>query len=201
MAQPPAPWGAASQPPMPAGAMGQQPPMQAPPAQGQYPPQGQAPPQAQYPPQQPQYQAPPQPQYQAPPATGGAVQEPEPAPLPGCEDAESRAGGPKGVMERFFPASEDAVRRAANTALSTLDFQIHRNDQHEIEASKRGHLNAVVGAGVEHMILRFASVQRNGQRGTLVTGETKKTLVGRLTQKSWTSAVMAQISCNLRSGR
>ena len=183
MAQPPVSGGAMGQPPVPAGAM-TQPPMQTPP-QYQQPPQQQ---------QQPQYQQPPQP-------AGAAAEEPEPAPMPGCEDAESRSGGPKGKMERFFPASEDQVRRAANTALSTLDFVIHRSDPHEIEASKRKHLSAVVGAGGEHMILHFASAQRNGQRGTLVSGETKKTLMGRLAQKSWTAAVMAQISCNLRSGR
>jgi hypothetical protein len=34
-----------------------------------------------------------------------------------------------------------------------------------------------------------------------VTGETNKSFIGRLTQKSWTSAVLAQIACSLGGGR
>jgi hypothetical protein len=127
--------------------------------------------------------------------------EPEPAPLAGCQDAESRAGGPKGAMERFFPAPEAAVRSAANQALINLDFAIRRDAAHDIEANKRGHLNTVVGAGEEKLILHFTSAQQGGVRGTLVKGETKTGFVGKLTQKPWTSAVMAQIACNLRTAR
>jgi hypothetical protein len=70
-----------------------------------------------------------------------------------------------------------------------------------MEASKRRHVSAVVGAGGERLILRFESAQRGGQSGTRVTGETKKSFVGRLAQKTWTTAVLAQIACNLRTGR
>ena len=78
---------------------------------------------------------------------------------------------------------------------------IHRDSGHEMEASKRKHLSAVVGAGGERLILHFASSRKGGRGGTQVTGETKKSIVGRLSQKSWTAAVLAQIACNLRSGR
>ena len=135
---------------------------------------------------------------QAAPAPAAEAEEPEPTPLAGCQDAESKAGGPKGVQERFFPASEEAVRRAASVALTGLDFTIHRDSGHEMEASKRRHLSAVIGAGGERLILHFSQVRRGGQSGTWVTGETKKSIVGRLAQKSWTSAVLAQIACNLR---
>ena len=131
-----------------------------------------------------------------PPAVEPA--EPEPAPLAGCQDAESRAGGPNTVQERFFPASEDSVRQAALQAFANLDFIVHRNSEHEIEASKKRHLSVVVGAGGEKVTLHFSSGKKNGQLGTRVTAETKKSFTGKLAQKSWTTAVLAQITCNLR---
>jgi outer membrane biosynthesis protein TonB len=137
----------------------------------------------------------------APPANGANREDSEPAPLAGCEDAESKSGGAKGVQERFFPVPVDAVRKAAALAFKNLDFTIHSDTSREMEASKRRHVSAVVGAGGERLILRFESAQRGGQSGTRVTGETKKSFVGRLAQKTWTTAVLAQIACNLRTGR
>jgi len=125
------------------------------------------------------------------PASG----EPEPAPLKGCPDAETRAGGPSGAQERFFPASEDAVRAAALQAFANLDFTVHNSTAHEMEAAKKGR------AGTERVILRFESTSSNGQDGTKVVGETKRGIMGRVTQKPWTGAVLAQIECNLRGGR
>lgn len=130
-----------------------------------------------------------------------APAESEPAPTAGCPDAEARAGGPGGAQERFFPASEDAVRAAALQAFANLDFTIHNSTDHELEASKKGRLNTVVGAGTEKVILRFESTSSNGQNGTKVVGETKRGIMGRVTQKPWTGAVLAQIACNLRGGR
>ena len=121
--------------------------------------------------------------------------------MAGCQDAESRAGGPGGVQERFFPVSVDVVRQAALRAFTTLDFTVHSSTGDEIEASKKRHLSAVIGAGGEKVTLHFSSARKGGQAGTKVTGETKKSIAGRLTQKSWTGAVLAQIACNLRSGR
>jgi hypothetical protein len=125
------------------------------------------------------------------PASG----EPEPAPLKGCPDAGARAGGPSGAQERFFPASEDAIRAAALQAFANLDFTVHNSTAHEMEASKKGR------AGTERVILRFESTSSNGQDGTKVVGETKRGIMGRVTQKPWTGAVLAQIECNLRGGR
>jgi hypothetical protein len=132
-------------------------------------------------------------------ARAAESEKPEPGSSAGCLDAESRSGGSNGVQERFFPVSEEAVRKAAATAFANLDFIIHRDAGHEMEASKRRHLSAVVGGGAERLILNFSRVQRGGQSGTRVLGETKKSIVGRLAQKSWTSAVLAQIACNLRA--
>jgi len=95
-------------------------------------------------------------------------------------------------------ASEDAVRSAALQAFANLGFTLHNSTAHDMEASKKGKLNTVVGAGTERVILHFASAHRNGQGGTRVVGETKRGFMGRVTQKSWTSAVLAQIACNLR---
>jgi len=141
------------------------------------------------------------PQVPAAPPTAAETAEPEPAPLAGCQDAESRAGGPNGAQERFFVASEDAVRQAAIQAFANLDFTVHSSTAHDMEASKKRHLSAVIGAGGERVILHFSSAKKNGQVGTRLVGETKKTFTGRLAQKSWTTAVLAQIGCNLRGGR
>jgi hypothetical protein len=121
--------------------------------------------------------------------------------MAGCQDAESRSGGAKGLQERFYPASVEEVRKAAAQALVNLDFVIHKNDSHGIEASKRRHLSVVVGGGGEKLVLQYQRAQKGGQSGTMVTGETKKSIVGHLAQRTWTDAVLAQIGCNLRSGR
>jgi hypothetical protein len=128
------------------------------------------------------------------PASGADANEPEPAPAAGCEDEEYKSGGKKGVQDRFFAAPPDVVKRAAVSALGSLDFTIHKNSNDEIEASKNRHIGVVVGAGGERMILTF----KRTQRGTRVSGETKKRFIGHLTQKTWTSAVLAQIACKLR---
>jgi hypothetical protein len=118
--------------------------------------------------------------------------------LASCQDAEWRAGGPNGKQKRFFVASGDAVRRAAMQAFSNLEFVIHNSTAHDMEAGKKGRLNTVVGAGTERVVLHFSGARRNGQVGTRVVGETKRGVMGRVTQKSWTTAVLAQIACNLQ---
>jgi hypothetical protein len=102
------------------------------------------------------------------------------------------------VLVRFFAVPEDVARQAALKAFAILDFTIHRSEQHEIEASKKGKLNTVVGGGAERVIVHFTPARQDGRAGTKVTAETKKGIVGRVTQKPWTGAVLAQIACNLR---
>jgi hypothetical protein len=121
----------------------------------------------------------------------------EPAPLAGCEDAEYKSDKVKGQRTRFFPAPVSAVRKAALQALKNLDFNVHKDANNEMEASKQRHIGVLVGAGGERLLLRFSAAQQGNQSGTRVTGETKKSTFGRLAQKSWTSAVLAQIACNL----
>lgn len=127
----------------------------------------------------------------------GDAKEPEPAPLAGCDDAEYKSGGQKGAEERFFAAPPEAVRRAAVSALGSLDFNIRKNSKTEIEASKKRHIGVVVGAGGERVTLTFQNFKRGGQSGTRVIGETKKSFVGRMAQRTWTDAVLAQIACKL----
>jgi len=123
--------------------------------------------------------------------------EPEPATAAGCEDAEYKSHE-NGPQSRFFPMPVAKVKQAALEALVTLDFTVHKNSREEIEASKKRHIGALVGAGGEREILRFAAAKQSGREGTRVTGETKKTFVGRVARKSWTAAVLAQTACNLR---
>jgi hypothetical protein len=132
------------------------------------------------------------------PPVGAEATEPEPAPLAGCEDAEFKSGGHKGAEERFFAAPLEVVKRAAVSALGSLDFNIHKNSNNEIEASKKRNIGVIVGAGGERVILAFQKATRAGQSGTRVIGQTKKSFVGRVTQKTWTDAVLAQIACKLR---
>jgi hypothetical protein len=98
-------------------------------------------------------------------------------------------------------ASEDTVRQAAIQAFTNLDFTVHSSTTHDMEASKKRHLSAVIGAGGERVTLHFSTTKKNGQAVTRVVGETKTSLTGRLAQKSWTTAVLAQIGCNLRGGK
>ena len=121
----------------------------------------------------------------------------EPAPLAGCQDTEYKSGGQKGAEMRFFAASPEVVRRAAVSALDSLDFNIRTNTNKEIEASKKRHLGAIVGAGGERVILTFKETEQAGQSGTRVVGQTKKNFVGHVSQKTWTDAVLAQIACKL----
>jgi hypothetical protein len=130
-----------------------------------------------------------------PPPPGG---EPEPAPLAGCADTIYRNGKEKGERERFYPAPVEAVKRAAIEALRILDFTVHSNAGNTIEATKRRGIGVLVGAGGERLILRFEPARRGGQAGTVVVGETRKSFVGRVAQRSWTNALLAQIACYLR---
>jgi len=128
------------------------------------------------------------------------AKEPAPAPLKGCEDEDFKSGGQKSDS-RFFAASPEAVRRAAVAALESMDFNIRKNTGKEIEANKKRHIGVIVGAGGERVTLTFQKSERNGQSGTRVTGETRKNFVGRLAQRTWTDAVLAQMACKLREGR
>jgi hypothetical protein len=121
----------------------------------------------------------------------------EPAPLPGCEDAQYKSGGQKGTEERFFAAPPDTVRNAALSALDSLDFRIHKKSDGEIEASRKRHLGAIVGAGGERVVLTFEVSKRGSTSGTRVTGRTKKHIVGYMAQKTWTDAVLAETACKL----
>jgi hypothetical protein len=142
-------------------------------------------------------EVPPAPAVTTVPRSDADAKEAEPAPLAGCEDAESKSGGQTGAEERFFAAPPEAVRRAAVSALGNLDFTIHKNSNNEIDASRKRHIGAIVGAGGERVILTLQKARSGGRSGTRVIGETKKNFVGRVTQKTWTDAVLAQIACKL----
>jgi hypothetical protein len=130
----------------------------------------------------------------APPSSPGPANEAA-ARLAGCEETEFKSGKEKGKQERFFTMPTARVRQAALVALKDLDFKINRNAGREIEASKKRHLGVLIGAGGEKVVLHFEEAQQRGQKGTRVTGETKKNSVLRAGQKSWTNAVLAQTAC------
>lgn len=121
----------------------------------------------------------------------------EPAPLPGCE-AEVKAGKEKGKQDRFFPMPLAKVKEAAVSALNALEFEVKKDSDNDIEAAKKRHVGVFVGSGGEKVALHFEESEEGGQKGTRVSGETKKGFVGRAGQKSWTNAVLAQTACNLQ---
>ncbi len=140
--------------------------------------------------------APPSPRPAAPPPVAES-DEAAPAPLPGCSDAEYSANTEKGPQQRFFAYPPARVHKAALSALESMDFVIHKDNKDEIEASKRRKVGLLLHGG-ERFLLRFQDFKQGGQKGTMVVGETKKNFVGRLGQKSWTNAVLAQTACELR---
>jgi hypothetical protein len=136
------------------------------------------------------------------PAAEPSAEASEPAPAAGCEDAEFKSGGRKGRESRFFAAPATDVRRAAEAAFGSLDFNVHKNTGQQMEATRKRNIGVLVGAGGEHVVLKFQKTTSDGQAGTLVTGDTKKNFVGHVTQRTWTDAVLAEIVCKLReSGR
>ena len=131
------------------------------------------------------------------PAWAQDKQSQEPATLPGCAD-QVRSGGPKGKQERFFPMPLPKVKEAATEALQALEFEVKKDTNDSLEAHKARHLGIFVGSGGEKVRLDFREAEQDGQKGTMVTGETKKGFVGGAGQKTWTGAVLAQTACFLQ---
>ncbi len=102
------------------------------------------------------------------------------------------------MQERFFPMPVATVKKEAVAALKSLDFTIHKDAGNEVEASRNRHIGVIIGSGGERVVLQFVVAQQGGQKGTRITAETKKSIVGRLAQKSWTNAVLAQTACMLK---
>ncbi len=125
--------------------------------------------------------------------------EEEPTVLAGCEDEQFKSGGQK-EASRFYAAPPEQVRNAAVATLNTMGFNIHKNTEKDIEATRQRHLGAVVGAGGEKVTLTLKAATDQGRSGTMVTGETKRSFIGRLAQRTWTDAVLAQMACKLRNG-
>lgn len=122
-----------------------------------------------------------------------------PAPTTACAETEVRPGKEKGKQERFYPMPVAKVREAALKSLKDLEFNVRRASDMELEASKKRHIGLLIGSGGEKMTLQFEEAVQGGQRGTRVTGETKKNFVMRAGQKSWTNAVLDQTACTLHS--
>jgi len=115
-----------------------------------------------------------------------------------CADNGIRPGKEKGLQERFFALPPDQVRPALLKALADMDFNIHRAGATEIEASHKRHIG-LIGKGGEKVTFYFEPATENGRRGTRVSGETKKNIVMRVGQKSWTNAVLEQAACTLKN--
>jgi len=134
------------------------------------------------------------------PASAQDKQSQEPATLPGCVD-QVRSGGPGGTQERFFPLPLPKVKAAATEALQALEFEVKEKTNDSLEAHKARHMGLFVGSGGEKVVLSFREAEQNGQKGTMVTGKTKKSIIGIVGQKTWTSAVLAQTACVLQKDK
>ncbi len=113
-----------------------------------------------------------------------------------CEDIVVRSRNNN--QDRFFPMPATRVREAAILALRNLDFKINRSTGREIEASRKRNFGVLIGVGGEKVLLHLAEIDKRGQRGTRVLGESKKGFVLRVGRKSWTSTVLAQMECLLQ---
>ena len=125
----------------------------------------------------------------------------QPAPLPGCESTEIKSGQEKGKQERVFQAPQSKVKEGLLSALAALEFDVKKGEANDIEANKKRHVGVFVGSGGEKVVFHLEEVDREGQKATKVTGETKKGFVGRAGQKSWTNAVLDQTNCILEKSK
>jgi len=74
--------------------------------------------------------------------------------------------------------------------------EIRRLTNYQLEERK-----VVVGSGGETLVVQFKETEEGGAKGTRVIAETKKGLVGRVGQKSWTNAVLDQAERILKEAK
>ena len=125
-------------------------------------------------------------------------QHPAPGMQQGCEAREIRPGKEKGMQERFFAAPLAKVKEEMINALAALEFEVKKDKGSLIEAKKRRRIGVFVGSGGEKIVIQFAEAEQDGKLGTRVIAETKKGLMGRVGQKSWSSAVLDKTECLLQ---
>jgi hypothetical protein len=119
----------------------------------------------------------------------------EPVASAGCE-SKQKSGG-ENEQTRFFAGMLPSVKQALTGALTAFEFKVDKDKADLIEGHRPHHVGVVTGSGGEKIVLHFKETEQEGKKGVQVTAETVKTMVGRLGQKSWTNAVLDQISCNL----
>jgi hypothetical protein len=118
-----------------------------------------------------------------------------------CGDKEIKPGSEKGKQERFFAFSPDKVKVAITDAMKSLEFDIKKDKDNQLEGQRKRHMGVFVGSGGEKLEVQFGEAEEAGTRGTRVTAETKKTLMGRVGQKSWAAAVLDEAECNLKGSK
>lgn len=116
---------------------------------------------------------------------------------PACLAEEMKHGG-DAKIERFFPVAPEAAREALLEAIKPLEFVVEQSSDAEIQAQRKRHFGALVGAGGENLIVQLVAAEENGVSGTKVSAQTKKTFAGRAGQKNWTAAVLARLDCLLQ---
>jgi hypothetical protein len=118
-----------------------------------------------------------------------------------CGEKEIKPGSEKGKQERFFAFSPDKVKVAVTDAMKSLEFDIKKDKDNQLEGQRKRHMGVFVGSGGEKLEVQLAEAEEAGTKGTRVTAETKKTFVGRAGQKSWAAAVLDEAECNLKEGK
>ena len=115
-----------------------------------------------------------------------------------CEASEIKPGKEKGKQQRFFASPKEKVKEALVDALKALEFEVKKDKDNEIEASRKHHMGVFVGSGGESLVARLEEAEETGVKGTRITAETRKGFIGRAGQKSWSSAVLDQTECILK---
>lgn len=135
----------------------------------------------------------------------------EPAPQPAAEPpaksqslpcmAEEMKPGKEAKIDRFFPAPPEVVKEALIEAMKPLEFVVEKSSVSDLQAQRKRHFGAFVGAGGEFLNVHLAPAEEDGVSGTRVSAETKKTFAGRMGQKNWTDAVLGRLDCLLQARR
>ena len=118
-----------------------------------------------------------------------------------CEAGEIKPGKEKGKQLRFFASPKERVREALVDALKALEFEVKKDKENEIEASRKRHMGVFVGSGGESLVARLEEAEESGVKGTRITAETRKGFIGRAGQKSWSNAVLDQTECILKENK
>src|SRR5262245_44644748 len=131
--------------------------------------------------------------------TKARPQDKQAPPAKSDQSGKMKPGKEKGKQERFFAFPLAKVKDAVIDAMKGAEFEVKKDSGNELEAKRKRHIGVVSGG--ETLVVQFKETEEGGAKGTRVIAETKKGLVGRVGQKSWSNAVLDQAERNLKEAK